>query len=146
MQESKWDYQSLAADLAVALDERADEGMDVFEIMEKLDIPREVAKKVIRATRLALGEGDAMAIIIRQEGSRYVYQLSSDFSEFSPSEKVRLTTLKARLDVDVANARALVRAYDGRTTIGKALLRMKTSIERSREDVVLALEEIAVEA
>lgn len=146
MQESKWDYQSLATNLWEALYERGYEGMDVFEIMEKLDIPREVSKKVIRAARLALGEGDAEAIIIRQDGPRYVYHLSCDFDDFSTSERVRLNTLRSRLDVDLANAKALVRAHDGRTTIGKALLRMKTSIERSREDVVLALEEIAAEA
>lgn len=144
--ENRWDYESLATNLWEALDERGYEGMDVFEIMEKLDVPREVSKKVIRATRLALGEGEAEAVVIRQDGPRYVYHLSSDYAEFSPSESVRLTTLKARLDVDVANVRALVRAYDGRTTIGRALLRMKTSIERSREDVVLALEEIGVQA
>ena len=147
--QSKWDYESLATDLGVAL-EAAPDGLDISEIMAKLKVPPYVAYKIIRKARLDLAGGDSMAIAIRRDededkdARRQIYFLSGEYEEVGTWEHTRLNTVAARTLVDVASIEAIKHNYDGRSAKGKALRRALSDLSHARESVDIALEELGV--
>ncbi len=131
----KYDYDALSVMLFDELVRRPN-GMTMGEIIELLEVPRrDVASKVITTLRIALGEGDSIAVPVIQKGLKHIYQLSGSFDE-SRDWLIKRARYKAQLlKSDSASLRALVKATDGRTLDGKAASRMLTTAIRLEEDV-----------
>lgn len=135
-----YDYEALSVALFDELVRRP-EGMVMQEILELLDVPQRVGERVITTLRLALGEGDTIAVPVIQQGNRHIYKLSGAFGECQDWLVKRARHKAQLLKTDSASLRALVKATDGRTTDGKAAARMLTSAVRLEEDVAAYLQE-----
>ncbi len=138
----KYDYEELSVRLFNELVSRPD-GMTMDEIMEVLDVSRrEVASKVITTLRLALGEGDSIAVPVIRHGKQHVYKLTGVWDD-SREWIIKRARYKAQtLKSDSATTRALVQSTDGRTLDGKVVRRLATSLQRLEEDVAAYLEEV----
>lgn len=143
VQVRKYDYDEMATRLFEEL-YRKPHGLDMEEIRELFDVSRDVASKVITTLRIALGEGDSIAVPIIIEGNRHIYKLAG-----SRAECMAWLLKRARYDLqkvrtEIATYRALASATDGRTTEGKLARQTLIQVTRLEEDLTAYLNEVKV--